>query len=63
MAKSATSVPEVPEVFVLSQGCTTTFPDLGLELPAGIPVPIPEPLLARVLTQPSVVQVHPEKEA
>ncbi len=48
----------VSEVFVLSQDCTTTFPDLGLELPAGVVVQIPASHLDRVLRERSVVQAN-----
>jgi hypothetical protein len=54
------------EVFVISTECTTTYPDLGLELPAGVPVLIPSEHLERVLTMPGVVVAelaNPETEA
>lgn len=50
------------EVFVLSERSTTVFNDLDLVLTAGVPTLIPETLLARVLSQPGVVQVHLQKE-
>jgi len=43
-----------PTVRVVSTGTTTTFPDLGLELPAGVSTPIPSSALDRVLSEPSV---------
>ena len=43
------------EVFVISTECTTTFPDMDLVLPAGVPVCIPREHLERVLTMPGVV--------
>ena len=46
------------EVFVTSTECTTTFPDLGLELPAGKVVCIPREHLERVLTAPGVVEAQ-----
>lgn len=52
----ATKETRLAEVSVLSQDCTTTFPDLGLELPAGEVVQIPATHLDRVLRQPGVVQ-------
>ncbi len=48
----------IPEVFVISEACTTVFPDLELELPAGVPVLVPESFLPRVLAHPGVIQVH-----
>ena len=53
------------EAFVISTECTTTFPDLGLELPAGEPVCIPREHLERVLSMPGVVEAqltNPEPE-
>lgn len=46
------------EVFVVSTECTTTFPDLGLELPAGEVVAIPREHLERVRTMPGVVEAQ-----
>lgn len=46
------------EVRVISTECTTTFPDLGLALPAGVPVCIPREHLERVLTMPGVVEAQ-----
>lgn len=43
------------EVRVVSTECTTIFPDLGLALPAGVPVSIPREHMERVLTMPGVV--------
>ena len=60
--KSMDSAPEAasePEVFVLSQHCTTHFPDLDLTLEAGEVTCIPETFLARALSEPGVVQLHP----
>lgn len=54
----ATKETRIAEVFVLSQDCTTTFPDLGLELPAGEVVQIPATYLDRVLRERGVVQAH-----
>ena len=47
-----------PGVSVISEGCTTTFPDLDLELPAGVPVLVAESLLPRILAQPGVRRVE-----
>ena len=55
---SKAQVPAEAEVFVLSETCTTFFPDLDLLLPAGTPVLIPAFFLSRVLAHPGVVQVH-----
>ena len=52
--------PAAAEVFVLSESSTAVFPDLGLELPAGVPVLIPADLLERVLALPGVAQVFPD---
>lgn len=58
---SAKKTPE-PMATVVSESCTTYFPDLGLELPAGVPVQVPVNLLERVLAQPGVAQVSPDTE-
>ena len=46
-------------VFVLSEACTHVLPDDDLVLAGGEVTPIPESLLAKVLTLPGVVQAFP----
>ena len=46
-------------VLVISPNCTTTFPDLDIEIPAGVPTPIPSSLLPRALAA-GVVTVNPD---
>lgn len=49
--------PAPAAVSVVSESCTTYFPDLGLELPAGVPVEVSPEQLERILAMPGVVQI------
>jgi hypothetical protein len=46
-----------PMARVVSTGRTTVFPDLGLELPADVPVLLPASHLATVLAMPGVTLI------
>lgn len=50
--------PAPATVSVVSTACTTVFPDLGLELPAGVPVEVSPDHLEQLLAMPGVVQIN-----